>query len=611
MHRFLLALAASIPLQLMAAPEPIRYTLRFPAPETHYVEVEASVPTAGRERIEMIMAVWTPGSYLVRDYSGRVESVTAAANGRELAVEKTAKNRWTVAAGGAERIEFRYQVYSREMSVRSNWVERDFAVLVGAATFVTLADESGKPAAIPHEFRLEPPPGWPDSHAALPPAPEGAKHSYLAADFDELIDSPIIAGDLAVYEFGVDGVPHALVNLGEGGIWDGPHSAADAEKIVREQTKFWGVIPYERYSILNAITEAGGGLEHKASTLLMTNRWSTRTRKGYLRWLFLVSHEFFHAWNVKRLRPVELGPFDYEQEVHTESLWVAEGITSYYDPLFVRRAGLATREEYLEELSKEISTLETRPGRLTQSAAQASFDAWVKAYRPNENSANTTVSYYNKGALVAFLLDARIRKLTKGDKSLDDAMRLAYERFSGDQGFTQAEFRATISEVAGADLHGWLASNLDGTGGLDYSEALDWYGLRFKPPDQNESEQSDNKKKDDEEPAAWLGFETRLDGGLLKVKEIRRDTPAHAAGVNVDDEILAIGDYRVPPDGLDERLKSYRPGDKLSLLVSRREELIRLDIEAGEKPNEDAWKLEIDPEASEQQQVRLTAWLGE
>ena len=601
MLRPLLALAVSIPFPLMAAAEPIRYVLRFPAPETHYVEVEASVPTAGRERIEMLMAVWTPGSYLVRDYSGRVESVSAAAGGRELAVEKTAKNRWTVAAGGAEQISFRYRVYSREMSVRTNWVEKDFAVLVGAATFATLADEHGEPAKIPHEFRLELPAHWPDAHAALPAAPDGAGHSYVAADFDELIDSPILAGDLAVYGFAVDGVPHALVNLGEGGVWDGPRSAADVEKIVREQTKFWGVIPYERYSVLNAITEAGGGLEHKSSTLLMTSRWRTRTREGYLRWLFLVSHELFHAWNVKRLRPVELGPFDYEREVHTESLWVAEGVTSYYDPLLVRRAGLATREEYLEELSKEIAALETRPGRYEQSAAEASFDAWVKAYRPNENSPNSTVSYYNKGALIAFLLDAEIRRLTNGAKSLDHAMRLAYERFSGDKGFTQAEFRRTVSDIAGEDLSEWLAARLDRAGGLDYSVALEWYGLRFKPPEE----------KGDGEPGAWLGFETRLEEGLLKVNKVRRGTPAHAAGVNVDDEVLAIDDFRVPPQGLDERLKAYRPGDRVSLLVSRREKLIRLEVTVGEKPNEDAWKLEVDSDASAKQQARLAAWLGE
>ncbi len=606
MLRLLLALTAAIPLHLMAAPEPIRYVLRFPAPETHYVEVEASVPTAGRERIEMLMAVWTPGSYLIRDYSGRVESVKAAVDGRALPVEKTAKNRWTIAAGGAERITFRYQVYGREMSVRSNWVERDFAVLVGAATFATLADESGRPAKIPHEFRLELPANWPDSHAALPPAPGAAKDSYAAADFDELVDSPILAGDLAVYEFGVEGVPHALVNLGEGGVWDGPRSAADVETIVRAQTEFWGVIPYERYSVLNAITEAGGGLEHKASTLLMTDRWRTRTREGYLRWLFLVSHEYFHTWNVKRLRPVELGPFDYESEVHTESLWVAEGITSYYDPLFVRRAGLASREEYLEELSKEITTLQTRPGRLEQSAAEASYDAWVKAYRPTENSANTTVSYYNKGALVAFLLDVKIRKLTGDARSLDDVMRLAYERYSGEKGFTQAEFRATVSEVAGADLGEWLAAVLEQPGGLDYAEPLAWYGLRFKTAEENSEE-----KKGDAEPAAWLGFETRLDDGLLKVSEVRRETPAHAAGVNVDDEVIAIDDYRVPPHALEERLKAYRPGDRLALLVSRRDRLMRLDITAGEKPNEDAWKLEVDPEATAEQTARLTAWLGE
>ncbi len=436
MFRFLFLLAVFAP--IMSAAEPIRYTLRFPAPESHYVDVEASVPTGGRERVEMMMAVWTPGSYLVREYSGHVDSVAASADGNNLAVEKIAKNRWSVTIGGAARITFRYRVYGREMSVRTDWIEQDFAVLVGAGTFITVLDAGGQPAPVPHEFRLELPPNWPDSHSALPPAPDGAKNSYVAKDFDELVDSAILAGDLAVYEFGVDGVPHALVNLGEGGVWDGPRSAADVEKIVRQEIEFWGVIPYERYSFLNAITEAGGGLEHKNSTTLMTSRWRTRTREGYLRWLLLVSHEFFHTWNVKRLRPVELGPFDYEHEVYTGSLWVAEGLTSYFDPLIVKQAGLSTRDEYLKELSEEIARLETRPGRLEQSASAASYDAWIKTYRPDANSANTTVSYYNKGALVGFLLDAKIRKLSGGAKSLRDVMRLAFERYSGRTGIHAA-----------------------------------------------------------------------------------------------------------------------------------------------------------------------------
>ena len=234
-----------------------------------------------------------------------------------------------------------------------------------------------------------------------------------------------------------------------------PASARDVEAIVRAQKNFWGFLPYEKYVFFNLLTESGGGLEHKNSTVLMSSRWATRTRSSYLGWLNLVSHEFFHTWNVKRLRPVELGPFDYENEVYTPSLWVAEGITSYYDRLLVRRAGLCTVEEYLagdppspgsdaEKSTNDIERLQTTPGRLVQPLESSSFEAWIKFYRRDENTPNTGISYYVKGAVVAFLLDAKIRRATAGKKSLDDVMRLAYERYSGPRGFTAAQFRGTV-----------------------------------------------------------------------------------------------------------------------------------------------------------------------
>ena len=269
------------------------------------------------------------------------------------------------------------------------------------------------------------PPGWKTSVTGLPAAADQKPHHYVAADFDTLVDSPLYAGSPAIYEFQVDGVAHYLVNEGEGGLWDGPRSARDVEAIVRAQKAFWGSLPYEKYVFFNLLTESGGGLEHKNSTVLMASRWATRTRSSYLSWLNLVSHEFFHTWNVKRMRPVELGPFDYESEVYTPSLWVAEGITSYYDRLLVRRAGLCSVEEYLagdppapssdsDKPTNDIERLQTTPGRLVQPLEASSFDAWIKFYRRDENTPNTGTSYYVKGAVVGFLLDAKIRRATDG-----------------------------------------------------------------------------------------------------------------------------------------------------------------------------------------------------
>jgi predicted metalloprotease with PDZ domain len=316
-------------------------------------------------------------------------------------------------------------------------------------------------------------------------------------------------------------------------------------------------------------------------------------------WLELASHELFHAWNVKRLRPVELGPFNYENEVLTRSLWIAEGFTDYYGELTVHRAGLSTRDEYLEALSNHIEALQTTPGRRVQSAEMASFDAWIKYYRPDENSANTSISYYEKGAIIAFLLDARIRKATGGARSLDDVMRAAFQKYSGSKGYTPEEFQAVAEQVSGTSLEAFFNRAVESTEELDYSEALDTFGLRFKPL---ESPGPDRPGR------VWLGATTRNDAGRLVVTQVRRETPAHDAGINVDDEILAIDDFRVRADRLENRLDQYKPGDTVTMLVARREQLLRLNVTFGAEPPRQ-WRLEVSPTANETQKRQLEKWL--
>ncbi|GIW88350.1 MAG: peptidase M61 [Isosphaeraceae bacterium] len=583
---------------------PIRYEIQFTEPQTHYVEVVAEVPTEGRDWIELMMPVWTPGSYLVREYARHVEQLRAMAGDRPLAVSKTRKNRWRVETGGASSVRVVYRVYARELSVQGNFVDGSFALLNGAATFLTLADD---PGPRPHEVQVRPAQGWAKVVTVLPEAgADPADLRFVAADYDTLVDCPIYAGNAAVYEFTVDGKPHWLVNEGEGGVWDGPRSAADVEAIVKAQRDFWGHLPYERYVFFNLLTETGGGLEHASSTVLMASRWATRKRSSYLNWLFLVSHEFFHTWNVKRLRPVELGPFDYENEVYTRSLWVAEGLTSYYDRLLVRRAGLCSDEEVLAgdppsglgdgKPKNDIERLQDTPGRRVQTLAASSYDAWIKFYRRDENSVNSGVSYYVKGAVVGWLLDARIRRLTDGQRSLDDVMRRAYERFSGPRGFTPEEFQAVAAEVAGADLSDFFHRALETTDELDYAEALDLYGLRFRNGETGK------------EPRAWLGIETKNEDGRLVVSQVRRGTPGAAAGVNVGDEILAIGEFRVRADQWSKRLELYRPEESTSLLIARRERLMRLPVTFGREPTE-SWRLAVRDDASPEQNARRKAWL--
>jgi predicted metalloprotease with PDZ domain len=572
--------------------DPIRYVLRFPAPHTHYMEVEATYPTAGQPLAELFMAVWTPGSYLVREYERHVEAVTARnPGGTPLQVVKSAKNRWRIVTGGAPRVTLSYRVYGREMTVRNNWIESNFAMLNGAPTFISLVGGTGRP----HEVRFELPPTWRTSATALMPG--AMPNSYRAEDFDTLVDSPIILGNPVIRQFQVANKRHHLVLEGDPSLFDADRAVVDVEKIVEAGgAVMGGRYDYPHYFFLNMVTESGGGLEHKNSFLTMSSRFTTRTPRAYRDWLGLVAHEYFHNWNIKRLRPLELGPFDYEKEVHSKSLWIGEGFTDYYAGVLVKRAGLSTRDEYLEELTAQIEAVQNTPGRLVTSVEMASYDTWIKQYRPDENTANTSINYYPKGAVIAFLLDARIRRATNGKQSLDDAMRLAYGRYSSSKGYTLEQFYQTMSEVAGTNLRPFFATAVESTEELNYKEALDWFGLRFRPEARS--------------TRAWLGASTRNDAGRLIVTSLRRETPAYVAGLNVDDEILAIDDVRVRADGLTARLDQYKPNDKVALLVARRERLVRFDVTLGAEPGR-PYRLELDPEATEAQKYRLISWIGQ
>ena len=540
------------------------------------------------------MPVWAPGSYLVREYSRNVETLTASGSGgQRLAVTKTAKNHWRVETHGEAEVRVHYRLYSREMGVRTNWVEDQFALVNGAATYITMADGM----RLPHVVTLTLPSDWKIAISGLPET--GPGHTFTARDFDTLVDSPIVAGNPAVHEFTVAGKPHYLVNVNEPPFWDVTQSVADVQKIVEANLAFWGSLPYDKYVFLNVLTESGGGLEHQNSVTMMASRWSTRSRRRYVRWLGLVSHEYFHLWNVKRLRPVELGPFNYDVENYTRSLWVAEGLTDYYGSLLLRRAGLVSDDESLADLSSAIEELQTTPGRLVQPLETASFDAWIKEYRPDENSPNVTISYYTKGAIVGFVLDAAIRRATNGQRSLDDVMRTAFARFSGPRGYTPAEFREVVKEVAGVDLSDWMRRALDTTEELDYRQALDWLGLQFTPSSPVRGFGSQ---------ASWQGLRLRTEDNRLLVSQVRRGTPGEASGINVGDEIVALDDYRVTAGQWDSRGDLYQPGDTVSVLVARRDALKRFDLKLGpvEIPQ---WRLRPLSDATPAQEQHLRDWL--
>ena len=458
-----------------AQQRPVAYSVSFPDLSAHVAVVTARLPSDGRAAIELMMPIWSPGYYKVENYSDQVSDVTAAAtSGAPLAVVHDARNRWRVSTDGARDVIVRYKVLANRRFVTADWVGDSLIVLNGAPTFLTIADSVHRPATV----QLQLPSGW-RSATSLDSVHGARADEYRAATFDELVDSPIVAGQLRVRSFVVGGSRHSIVDAGDVGAWDSDRAGRDLARIVEEDRRFWGRLPYDHYVFLNLFRPGGGGLEHSGSTLLTTNAARSSTATGYPVWLNFVSHEYFHAMNVKRLRPVELGPFDYEAAPTTPSLWISEGLTTYFGDLMVARAGIVEPSQFLGWMSALIGQLQDTPGRLVQTLSQSSLDVWN-----SENSAvgmdrATTVSYYTKGPVVGFLLDAKIRRATHGRRSLDDVMRAAYASYSAARGFTPGQFRRVASTVAGLDLTDWFHRALDTTEELDYDEALAWYGLRF------------------------------------------------------------------------------------------------------------------------------------
>ena len=620
----------------------LRYTVDLEDTRNHYLTIKVEVPVDS-DTTELMMAVWTPGSYLVREYARNIDSMTVTSEGRELEFEKIRKNRWLVETKGIKSFEVSYRLYCNEMSVRTNWVGNQYAMINGAPTFITVPDRLDKQ----HEVQLLLPRNWTRSATSLKSVGDDP-HRFVAENFDELVDSPIVAGNVSVYPFVVGGIEHQLVNVGEAGYWDGTKAATDLKKVVEAHQEMWGVVPYDRYMFINMIVESGGGLEHDNSSVLMTSRWSFRDRGRYKSWLSLASHEFFHTWNIRRLRPKSLVTYDYENEVYTDSLWIAEGITSYYEDLLLLRAGLLSRSEFLSRLSGNVEGVQRTGGRKLQSLKDSSYDAWIKYYRPDENSSNTRISYYSKGAVAAFLLDARIRKLTKGEKSLDDLMRKLFAEYVT-TGYTTEEFRAAASELAGQDLSEWFDSVIDSTDELDYSdiEAIGVVAPYKKPAtqakkeadkkeaDKKETDKKETDKKDADKKVLsglsglkdrlasavggmsrssksrgrpYLGFRTSAADGIVKVTSVKPDSPASEVGMNIEDEVIAVNGFRIT-SSVDSRLSQYEVGDELEILISRRGQLMTLNLTIGQLESS-SYRLRFVSRPSKEQRRQLDLWLN-
>ncbi len=554
----------------------INFEVSFTEPQAHYVEVQMNISGVKASFIDLKMPVWTPGSYLIREFSKNVEGFKAFdSNGKEIPFEKINKNTWRINSANSDKIKVNYRVYSFEISVRTSFVDESHAFLSPAGIFMYPDGQLNASS----EIKINPYKTWSKISTGLELV-ASKPNTFFAPDFDILFDSPFEVGNQDIFEFVAEGVKHEVAMYG-GGNYDKEILKRDISKIVTEQTKTFGINPNKRFVfIVHNFNSGGGGLEHLNSTVLGASRNSYNTESGLLRFLGLVSHEYFHIWNVKRLRPIALGPFNYEQENYTRNLWISEGFTAYYQDIYTKRAGLQSPDRYLISLAASISSVENQPGNRVEAVSDASFDAWIKQYRPNENSANTTISYYSKGSLIALIMDLETIHSSQAKVGLDEVMKLMYDQYYSklNRGFTDAEFKATLEKIAGKSFDDVYKDYVNGVKTIDYNKYFGYAGFTL----------IDDAAKGNE---AYLGAGTALKDGKIMITNIVRQSPAWISGLNVNDEILSIDGSRINNvsdprlSELDRFLSNKKPGDKLQIIINRDGLIRQIELTILRNPN--------------------------
>ena len=585
----------------------ISFTVSMSKPWTHLLEVEMSVKVAANlnvpNEIDLVMPVWTPGSYLIREFERHVQDFAADANGRALDWTKINKNIWRVKTNGVRAWHVVYRVYANELSVRTSELNSDHAFWNNAALLMYPEGQIGASSIL----RIVPASGWKIA-TGLPPV-VGEKNTFRAENFDILYDSPVEVSNFKELDFQVRGVPHRIVIDGEGN-YDPVRLRNEVQKIVAAEVSMFGEIPYHDYTfILHLRSNTGGGLEHLNSTALGFRRFGFSNDEGYRRFDSLVAHEFFHLWNVKRIRPDALGPFDYTKENYTRSLWVAEGITEYYANVITRRAGLTSDTAYLEHFAQQIQDLQEMPGRHEISAEEASFDAWIKLYRPDENSVNSQISYYDKGELLGMLLDLQIRTRTNNEKSLDDVMRYLYTEFyQKGRNYTPEDFQRVCELIAGANLEQFFSRYVRGRDELTliYNQVFIGAGLRLQ---QAGIEIGVGSSGSVVPQKAFLGADVEQTADRLMITHVRAGTPAYEQGLNANDQIVALDGMRITKETFAQRIAEKKPGEVIHVTVFRFDDLRTFDIRLG--MHIDApYRIVPMPNASEEQQRIYRGWLG-
>ncbi len=587
----------------------IHYTLSAKRPEAHIFDVSCQVDRPDPDGQEVSLPAWIPGSYLVRDFSRHVLTIQAKTQaGVSVPVKKLNKSTWK-AAPTSETIVFEYEVYAHDLSVRGAHLDTTHGFFNGTSVFLRVDGQQDDNVTV----TLACPKGVADWRVATTLCrTSGSEYGFgdfSAANYDELVDHPVEMGDFQLVEFEACDVPHAMVFTGRCA-FDSARLKKDLKQLCETQIRFFGEpAPMDRYLFLTTVLGDGyGGLEHRSSTALMCSRddlpqvHHNGVTENYRRFLGLCSHEYFHTWNVKRIKPEAFCPYDLHEENYTELLWVFEGITSYYDDLMLVRSGLITPKSYLQLLEKTISRVMAIPGRFRQSLAESSFDAWIKLYKPDENSVNAGISYYTKGSLLALALDLKIRQQSDNKLSLDHVMQESWRRF-GETGVPESGFEQLITEVCRLDLNEFFESGVRGTQDIDLASGFSSVGVVFDL--KQEKKRPTHMPKD--KPS--LGINIRTNGDTVSAAGVLDGGPAQKAGVSPGDELVALDGIRVTRKTFRKLLREYSVGTSVKLSCFRRDELMQFDVVLGSAPNT-VCCLSFDDGASADTLAKQALWLS-
>ena len=596
-----------------------QYSIRLLNPAAHLYEVRLTVARPDKVGLEIAMPAWIPGSYMIRDYARHVVAIRAESDGVGLAVTKLDNNSWRIAAA-KRAVTVVLEIYAHDESVRGAHLDMTHAYFNGACVFPAVAGQEDVACQV--EIARADIPEAKSWRGATSMSLAGAEPygfgSYAAQNYAELIDHPVEIGNLSIGEFKVNGIAHSIAIRG--------NTRADMARLCHDlqvlceyhMTLLGAPADLDRYLfLLHAPGSGYGGLEHRWSSSLVSDRDSLPIRgedgisPEYRKFLGLASHEYFHLWNVKRMKPAAFTPYDLSAESHTELLWVFEGITSYYGDLMLVRSDLISDTEYLELLGQTITRVLRGSGRRRQAVADSSFDAWTKFYKQDANAGNAIVSYYVKGSLIALALDLKLRIETVGRVSLDDVMRACWKRWgeTGD-GMPEDGFETVSSEVSGLDLGDFFDAAVRGTGELPLEQLLHEHGVEYclrRATGRKDKGGADAEA--DKLSAVWLGANLGTRDGKPVFENIANGGPVETAGVSPGDELVALDGVRVNVSGSDSRIRRYRPGDKSTLTVFRGDELLTMTMVWGEAPADTCF-LRFDDEATADATERRSGWLG-